>query len=167
MQQLYVTQYKLLFDLVISWASLSEAQRIRYIMQNNIQLLGDFNLRSTNARLAVLSFLNETTGPLGADQILEHLLSEHQKVDKATVYRMLETFYQKGLIKRLEFGEGKYRYEIAGEDHHHLLCEKCGSVQDLSGCNIPDLERDIMEKKKFKVSRHSLEFFGICHACQR
>ncbi|MBP6882388.1 MAG: transcriptional repressor [Candidatus Levybacteria bacterium] len=135
-------------------------------MQNHTQLLGDSNLRTTGARLAVLSFFNETAGPLGADEIIEHLLSEHEKVDKATVYRMLETFYQKGLIKRLEFGEGKYRYEIAGEDHHHLICEKCGSVQDLSNCNIPELERDIMKKKKFKVVRHSLEFFGICALCQ-
>lgn len=135
-------------------------------MQNNTQLLGDSKLRTTSARLAVLSYLGQSAGPRGADEVLEHLSSEHQRVDKATIYRMLETFHQKGLVKRLEFGEGKYRFELVGEDHHHLVCEKCGSVQDISDCNIPSLEKDIMKKKKFKVTRHSLEFFGVCQSCQ-
>lgn len=137
------------------------------LMVNQNKFLETSHLRSTSARLAVLSYLENSTSPLAAEEIHDHIMKEHEKVDRATIYRMLETFLEKGLIKKLQFGEGKARFELAGEDHHHLLCEKCGSVQDLSGCNIPDLERDIMEKKKFKVSRHSLEFFGICHACQR
>lgn len=135
-------------------------------MQNHTQLLGDSKLRTTSARIAMLSYLSQSAGPRGADEIFEHLSSEHERVDRATIYRMLEIFYQKGLIKRLEFGEGKYRFEIAGEDHHHLICESCGSVQDISDCNIPSLEKDIMKKKKFKVTRHSLEFFGVCTSCQ-
>ena len=87
--------------------------------------LNDAGLKATSARLAVLSFLDHTKQPLSADDIYDHLRKEHDEADRATIYRILDTFFQKGIATRLEFGEGKYRYELAGEDHHHLMCENC------------------------------------------
>ncbi len=125
-------------------------------------------MRTTPARLAVLGFLNENPNPLSADVIFDHLMSEHDHADRATIYRILEIFFQKGIIKRLELGEGKYRYELAGRrDHHHLVCESCGKIEDVSDCNITELEDEIAQKKKFIVKRHALEFFGVCQSCQR
>lgn len=124
-------------------------------------------LKSTTSRLAVLQYLTENTKPLAADAIYDHLKDEHDEADKATIYRTLETFVEKQLIKRLEFGEGKYRYELMGEDHHHLICESCGTIEDVSDCNISDLVHEIAVKKKFTIKRHSLEFFGLCQSCQR
>lgn len=98
---------------------------------------------------------------------MQHIVNEHDSVDKVTIYRILETFYKKDLVKRLEFGEGKYRYELAGDDHHHLICESCGKVEDISDCHISELEKEISQKKKFLVKRHQLEFFGVCSSCQR
>ena len=136
-------------------------------MKNYKHLLEISELRTTPARLAVLGFLNENPNPLSADVIFDHLKIEHNQADRATIYRILETFFQKGLIKRLELGEGKYRYELAGEDHHHLICESCGAIEDISDCSISELEKEIAHKKKFLVKRHSLEFFGVCSTCQR
>ncbi|HVZ58173.1 MAG TPA: Fur family transcriptional regulator [Patescibacteria group bacterium] len=130
-------------------------------------LLQSVDLKATPARLAVLSFLEDTHSPSDAEAIFVHLKEEHDVADRATIYRMLETFVDKGLIKRLEFGEGKYRYEVAGDDHHHLICEDCGKIEDISDCNISDLEKDIQKKKGFSVKQHSLEFFGLCKDCQQ
>lgn len=130
-------------------------------------ILRNFDLKSTPARLTILSYLSEQQAPQAVEDIISHIASEHKAVDRVTVYRILETFFQKGLIKRLELGEGKYRYELAGEDHHHLICESCGAIEDISDCNISELEKEIVHKKKFLVKRHSLEFFGVCRSCQR
>ena len=130
-------------------------------------ILRNNDLKSTPARLAILSFLSEQSAPRDVEDIIVHIANEHETVDRVTVYRILETFVKKGLIKRLEFGEGKYRYELAGDDHHHLICESCGKVEDISDCHISDLEKEISQRKKFLVKRHQLEFFGVCRSCQR
>lgn len=136
-------------------------------MKQHKTVLQEANLKTTNARLSVLSFLDSAKTPLSADEIFDHLKLEHEEADKATIYRILDTFYKKGLVNRLEFSEGKYRYELTGEDHHHLICERCGAVEDISDCNIHILEKEIGEKKQFLVTRHSLEFFGVCSICQQ
>lgn len=129
--------------------------------------LKDAALKVTPARLAVLEYLENTVTPLSADRIIDHIQDEHIDVDQATIYRILEIFVKKGLLRRLEFQEGKYRYEKFGEEHHHLICESCGKIEDISDCNIADLEKEIGKKKGFLVKRHSLEFFGVCSSCQR
>jgi Fur family ferric uptake transcriptional regulator len=77
-------------------------------------------------------------------------------------------FTEKGLTKQIQLQEGKFRYELAtAAEHHHLVCTKCGDIQDISDCNIDGLEKDIEKKKKFKVTSHALEFFGLCSNCQK
>lgn len=120
-------------------------------------------LKNTPSRLAVLKILKEKNSPLDVLQIFE--LTKN-KTDLATVYRTLEVFYNNGLIEKFEFGEGKYRYEIKGKHHHHLVCDVCGKIEDVSAQAIPALEKEIQSKHKFLIKRHSLEFFGLCKNCQ-
>lgn len=131
------------------------------------QLLHQSELKVTPARLAVLEYLKQVGSPLGADSIYDHLRLEHDEADRATIYRILDTFVQKGLIKRINFGEGKYRYELAGDDHHHLVCESCGKIEDIPDCDIQQWEEKIRARRNFLIKRHSLEFFGVCQSCQR
>lgn len=129
-------------------------------------ILQEHQLKSTPARLAVLSFLGEQQRPLDAESIFIHIGQEHEKADKVTVYRILDALAEKGIIIKLEFGEGKYRYELAGDDHHHLICERCNTIQDIADCHLSSLIQEIQTKEKFLIKRHSLEFFGVCQACQ-
>lgn len=128
--------------------------------------LTDYGLKGTKARLALLHILEEENKPLDVAEISELLRKHAITTDQATVYRILDVFFQKGLVNRFEFQEGKFRYEITGEDHHHLICEQCGKIEDLSDCNITVLEEEIAEKKGFAVKRHTLEFFGLCNVCR-
>lgn len=120
-------------------------------------------LKNTPSRLAILSVLKEKNRPLDVLQIFESI---KDKTDLATVYRTLETFFNSGLINKLEFGEGKYRYEIKGKDHHHLICRNCMKIEDVEDRFMNDWENDIKKEKGFLVSNHSLEFFGVCFQCQ-
>lgn len=130
--------------------------------------LREIELKATPTRLAVLSFLEKNNKPIDIGTIIEYLKEKYIAADQATIFRIINTFTNKGLTRQIQFHEGKARYELASRaDHHHLICEKCGNIEDISDCNINALEKDIQKKKKFLVKSHSLEFFGLCPACQR
>ncbi|MDP3941350.1 MAG: Fur family transcriptional regulator [bacterium] len=144
-----------------------QVSRVRFaFMQLSAQLLQQSQLKVTNARKVAIHFFEKEERPVDVEEILFHLRKHKLATDRATVYRMIDTFLDRGIITRLEFGEGKYRYELAGSDHHHLVCENCGRVEDISDCGIEAWEKKIKQKKHFLVKHHSLEFFGICKSCQ-
>lgn len=130
--------------------------------------LRDVELKATPARLAILDVLEHTDAPLDVAAIIEALEKDAIKTDQATVFRIMNSFTQKRLVRQIQLHEGKFRYEMASmPDHHHLMCEECGKIEDISDCAISDLESDIRKKKGFVVKHHSLEFFGVCQQCQR
>ena len=135
-------------------------------MKSYRRILQNAQLKVTTARQAVLEFFAGSDTPTDALELFDYLKERGIEVDKATVYRILDTFHDKGIIIRMEFGEGKFRYEIAGSDHHHLVCEQCGNIEDISDCGIDVLEKEIKKKKGFIVKRHTLEFYGMCRQCQ-
>jgi len=129
--------------------------------------LNSADLRSTPARIAVMKFLETTDMPVDVSMIQQYLAKKDIKADPATVFRIMNMFTQKGITKQISFKEGKFRYELTNrEDHHHLICESCGKIEDISDCNIFALEKEINKKKKFFVKTHALEFFGVCEECQ-
>ena len=129
--------------------------------------LREIDLKVTPARLEILRFLERSNSPMDVVTIKSYLDKKKIKTDLVTVFRIINTFTEKGITKQISFNEGKFRYELASKkDHHHLICKNCGSVEDISDCNIENLEKDIQIKKEFKVESHSLEFFGQCRSCQ-
>ncbi len=129
--------------------------------------LNEVELRATPARIALMQLLETTEKPVDVQTMIDFLERKGIKTDPATVFRIVNMFTEKGLTKQIQLLEGKARYELASNaDHHHLVCTKCGDIQDISDCNIDLLEKDIQTKKKFRVTSHSLEFFGICDSCQ-
>ena len=130
--------------------------------------LRDVDLRATPARLAVMNFLEKTSQPVDVNSVIDYLNANGIKTDPATIFRMMNTLTQKGITTPISFQEGKTRYELSNkEDHHHLICDNCGRVEDVSDTIIPTIEKQIHNKSGFKVVRHSLEFFGLCKLCQR
>jgi|SRR5581483_10538455 len=129
--------------------------------------LNNASLRATPARVAVMKLLEDTNTPLDVSMINDYLEKEKIYTDRATVFRIMNMFAEKGLVKQISFNEGKFRYELANRaPHHHLICTSCGRIEDISNCNIAELEEDIAEKKGFSVKSHALEFYGICKNCQ-
>lgn len=129
--------------------------------------LEEHNLRKTPSRLELLNIFSEEVKPLDAIELRSRLEKRGITVDQATIYRMLDSFLTHGIIIRFEFQEGKFRYELAGMEHHHLICTNCSKIEDISDCNLSLLEMEIREKKGFLVKKHALEFFGVCSSCQQ
>ena len=130
--------------------------------------LREMDLRATPARIAVMQLLEKTKEPVDAQMVMDYLKKEKIDTDPATVFRIMNMFTTKGLTNALEFHEGKSRYELARkDDHHHLICENCGRVEDIEDTVIPTLEKHISLEHHFVVRHHSLEFFGLCSYCQK
>jgi Fur family ferric uptake transcriptional regulator len=130
--------------------------------------LRNVDLRVTPQRLAVLKVLEDTNMPIDIATIINYLEANDIKADPATVFRIINSFTDKGITKQIQLNEGKFRYEHSSKkDHHHLICESCGKIEDVSDNFIAKIEKEIMFKKKFLTKRHSLEFFGVCKQCQR
>jgi Fur family ferric uptake transcriptional regulator len=74
-----------------------------------------------------------------------------------------------GVITKLDFYEKLYRYELSdifAPHHHHLICKKCGSIENVfEQCLPQELEEKIRQNSGFKVESHVLEFYGVCRAC--
>ena len=129
-------------------------------------ILKNVKLRVTPSRLAVLSFLNKANKPIDISEIIDWLNKFRIPTNKATVFRIMNTFTKKGITIQVQFQEGKKRYELKSRgDHHHLICENCGRVQDVFDCVIPALEKKIAKSNNFIIKKHSLEFFGLCRNC--
>jgi len=130
--------------------------------------LNEHSLRATPARVALMKLFESVEEPIDVQTMIDFLDKKEITTDNATVFRIVNMFAEKGLIKKVELHEGKFRYELSSKpEHHHLTCQKCGTIQDISDCNIEALESDIEKRKGFKVTSHALEFFGICSNCQK
>jgi len=129
--------------------------------------LKEANLQVTEARIATIQFFERYREPIDAQAVIDHL-QKTLGTNRATCFRILNSFTKNGLLRKLEFGEGKARYELANlPHHHHLICEKCGCLQDIvDTVIIPDAEKELGKKHKFLIKRHALEFFGLCENCQ-
>lgn len=129
--------------------------------------LREVNLRVTPARLALLDVLEHSDRPIDVSTIIHALAKQNLAVDDVTVFRILRVFTAKGLAKAIQFNEGKFRYEYgAGPEHHHFVCEKCGDIEVVENCNVDALVKSIVKKTGAQVTRHSLEFFGLCVNCK-
>lgn len=123
----------------------------------------------TKNRTAILSYLTGQKIPVSAEEILEHVLQEHQSVNKTTIYRELFFLIENNFIHEVEFGDGKKRYEIVlnRPHHHHIICVNCKNVEDIPLDSEFDLQKkNIEEVTGYKVESHMLEFFGLCKNCK-
>lgn len=123
-------------------------------------------LKVTPARLGVLSVLEQSTIPLDVAAIGDVLEKQKVHADPVTLFRILHIFEKKGLVRVIQLREGKFRYEYAHmPNHHHFVCEACGSISDVHDCTVSEMEQEIERKIGAIVKRHSLEFFGLCRRC--
>lgn len=129
------------------------------------------SFRQTASRKAVLEVIGKAKTPLDIAQILEELKRRKFRIDRATVFRIIKLFTTRGIINKLEFREGKARYELATlPHHHHAVCLDCGLISDinekeLAAVDMEALEKQVSRKLSFKTSLHSLELFGLCQNC--
>ncbi len=106
---------------------------------------------------------------LSADAIIRKLEEKRERVGTATVYRTLDLLVQSGVARAHDFGEGYRRYEAMGgrEDHEHLVCLRCGKVEEFTNERLERALPVIADEHHFQHQRHRVEIFGLCQSCQK
>lgn len=131
------------------------------------QDLRNAGLKVTLPRLKILEIL-ERADPhhMSAEDVYKTLLESGDDVGLATVYRVLTQFEAAGLVRRHNFEGGFAVFELEQGDHHdHLVCLKCGQVDEFVDEVIEKQLSSISVKAKFKPTDHSLTIYGICENC--
>lgn len=135
-------------------------------IMNPAHVLNQHKLRATPIRQAVLVLLSHASKPFDIQEIAKALGRHGSKPDLVTLYRTIDTFLEAKIIKSVNFHDGKLRYEMEGEHHHHLVCEQCGSITPIHEPCIAVSEKTVLQKYGFDIRNHTLEFFGICKNCR-
>ena len=125
--------------------------------------------RYTTGRRAVVDVLADSEGPL----TLPELIDRSPELAQSSAYRNLAVLEEIGVVRRLVHGSDHARYELAEdltEHHHHLICEQCGLVRDVT--LTPDLERRLDEAfavlsadEGFVATHHAIDLYGRCAEC--
>jgi Fur family ferric uptake transcriptional regulator len=87
------------------------------------------------------------------------------EADFSSVFRAVGRLEADGAARRVELGDGRARYEAAGEHHEHVRCDHCGSVGEVPGCIVDEALPRVQELTGFKVTGHQILFSGVCPDC--
>ncbi len=125
-------------------------------------------LKVTLPRVKILQILeNSANKHLSAEDVYKALIEAEEEVGLATVYRVLTQFESAGLVMRHHFEGGHSIFELTSVDHHdHIVCNKCGKVEEFFDELIEDQQEKIAAKYGFKITDHSMYLYGICKNCQ-
>ncbi|MGR9115968.1 MAG: ferric iron uptake transcriptional regulator [Gammaproteobacteria bacterium] len=134
------------------------------------QDLRDAGLKVTLPRVKILEILETQTDErhLTAEQVYKILLSENEEIGLATVYRVLTQFEAAGLVSRHHFEGGNSVFELNKGGHHdHILCVKCGKVDEFTDSLIESRQKEIADKLGYELTDHSLYLYGLCAKCKK
>ena len=135
--------------------------------QDDRALLAELGLRPTEQRLAVLAELAGDPNGATAQELHDRLRGGGSRVGLATVYRTLSALNEAGAVDALAHRPGEAVYRLCGTGHHHhLVCESCGRVVELSECDLEPWLAKLGETHGFTVTRHSVEVSGLCARCR-
>jgi len=129
--------------------------------------LKEMGLKVTGPRLKILKILEENLNRhFSAEEIYRLLLQDGEEIGLATVYRVLTQFETSGLVIRHHFEGGYSVFEInEGQHHDHLVCIRCGQVNEFHDEIIEDRQCSIAAEHGFKITDHALTIYGLCEKC--
>lgn len=126
--------------------------------------LADAGLRMTGPRAAVVRAIAAQPGAFTAEALAEEL--RPRGIGRATVYRAVDVLQRLGLLTQMHLDRW-HGYTVCDEGHHHhLVCGGCGAVVPVDATGVEAEIRRLAERLKFRVETHTLEFAGLCEACQ-
>ncbi|MEM6309447.1 MAG: Fur family transcriptional regulator [Pseudomonadota bacterium] len=127
-----------------------------------IERLEAKGLRMTGQRRVVAQVLQDSDDHPDVEELYARAQVIDNAISLATVYRTVKLFEEAGLLDKLEFGDGRARYEDAERDHHdHLIDINSGEVIEFVDGEIEKLQEKIAAKLGYELRGHRLELYGV------
>ena len=119
-------------------------------------------LRMTEQRRVVAQVLEASHDHPDVEELYARALKLDPRISIATVYRTVKLFEEAGILEKLEFGDGRARYEDAERDHHdHLIDMQTGQVIEFVDPEIELLQEKIAQRLGYNLKDHRLELYGV------
>lgn len=124
--------------------------------------------RMTPQRMMVLEAVEASDDHISAEEIFRQAHAKYPYLNISTVYRTLELLKSEGLVAESDLGGGRLVYHPAGKaHHHHLVCRKCGGVQDVDESVFDRLSLELKQKYGFIAELEHMAIFGTCKKCKK
>lgn len=119
-------------------------------------------LRMTEQRRVIAQVLEESDDHPDVEVLYARACAVDPRISLATVYRTVKLFDEAGILDKLEFGDGRARYEDAQREHHdHLIDVTTGEVIEFVDKEIEQLQEKIARRLGYRLQGHRLELFGV------
>ena len=119
-------------------------------------------LRMTSQRKIIAQVLENAADHPDVEELYKRTSKIDPTISIATVYRTVKLFDEAGILDKLEFGDGRARYEDAEREHHdHLIDINSGRVIEFMDSDIEKLQEKIAQKLGYRLMGHKLELYGV------
>lgn len=116
----------------------------------------------TDQRRVIARVLSESDDHPDVEELYRHSAAIDPRISIATVYRTVRLFEEAGILERLDFRDGRARYEEVTESHHdHLINIHSGKVVEFSNDDIEKIQREVARQLGFRLVDHRLELYGV------
>jgi len=132
------------------------------------QYLAKSQLKHSKQRNFIIAEFLQMKTHVSAEELYSQLKAMDHNPGLATVYRTLNLLKEAGLVDQKQFSDGKSVFEVMapGSHHDHLICLSCHKVIEFENEEIEKLQEIVAKKHGFKLTKHSLELFGLCSDCK-
>jgi Fur family transcriptional regulator, ferric uptake regulator len=123
--------------------------------------------RSSKREQIVNVFLRQE-GHLSADDLVDLMRKEDHRISRATVYRTLQWMVDAGIARKVDFGEGRFRFEHSYRQprHFHLICKSCHRSYEFLSSDIEGLVEEVAAARNFSASQSVVQIYGTCEECR-
>ena len=114
----------------------------------------------TLPRKIILEVIEDSADHPDVDEMYRRAVEKDRSISIATVYRTIKLFEEAGIIERLDIGDGRSRYEEAGEHHVHLIDVESGEIIEFQNEELEEMKRQVALNMGYELVDHRLELFG-------
>ncbi len=119
-------------------------------------------MKMTGQRRIIAEVLSDADDHPDVEELYRRSVKIDPKISIATVYRTVRLFEEAKLLDRLDFGDGRARYEQTSDDHHdHLIDVQSGKITEFHDEEVEELQRQIARKLGYKLIGHRMELFAV------
>jgi len=124
--------------------------------------------KRSSKRERILAVFLKHEGHLSADDLVDLIRREDARISRATVYRTLQWMVDAGIARKVDFGEGRFRFEHSYRHprHFHLICKTCNRSFEFLSSDIEALIEEVAGARGFAPRQSVLQIYGTCEACR-